>query len=346
MMTKTGIASWGFAAVAAAALLATPAGAASWKDSPEVKALYEKAKAEGKVVIWGPQRNEVEWVGTAFPKEFPGIKVEWAGDNEAMTRAITEARAGRHQVDVFWNSLTGMQQFVSRDLVTPINWSIFGVPASNVALDGKMAYGSSIAYAIAYNTDLAKKEDVPTRWEQVLDEKYKGKLTSSLFLLPRLLGALSMKWGFEKSEDVARKLTTQQNTLLTRSPRESIITSGERVFAVGEIDLLVRVWMNSGLKVDYVIPEPVVIGNFGSSVMAKAPNPNAARLLAGYIASEEGRKARRDMTFADDYTSTGTGEIAKKIQSKQIEFVSDTPEEAAARDKATQQLGPIIAGQK
>ena len=47
------------------AFLAGPAQAA-WQDSPEIKALYEKAKAEGKVAIWGPQRNEVDWVPAAL----------------------------------------------------------------------------------------------------------------------------------------------------------------------------------------------------------------------------------------------------------------------------------------
>ena len=48
----------GALAVALVAAL-TPAQAA-WQDTPEVKALYEKAKAEGKVMIWGTQQGEVD----------------------------------------------------------------------------------------------------------------------------------------------------------------------------------------------------------------------------------------------------------------------------------------------
>ena len=34
----------------------------SWQDNSAVRALYEKAKAEGEVVIWGPVQAEVDWI--------------------------------------------------------------------------------------------------------------------------------------------------------------------------------------------------------------------------------------------------------------------------------------------
>src|SRR5262245_64659537 len=80
---------------------------AAWQDSPKVKALYEAAKKEGKVVVWGTHPREVSWIPAAFGKFFPDITVEFLGDNDIAVKAIAEARAGRHQLDVFWSSLTG-----------------------------------------------------------------------------------------------------------------------------------------------------------------------------------------------------------------------------------------------
>ena len=80
---------------------------AQWADDPKVKELYEAAKKEGRVIIWGTQRREVEWIPAAFGKAFPGIDVQFLGDNDIAVKAIAEARAGRHQVDVYQNSLTG-----------------------------------------------------------------------------------------------------------------------------------------------------------------------------------------------------------------------------------------------
>ncbi len=318
---------------------------AAWQDSPEVKALYEKAKAEGKVMIWGTQQGEVDWVPKAFNAMFPGINVEWIGDNDIATKAIAEARAGRHQIDVFWHSLTGVLPLVQRDLLAVVDWAPFGVTKATLAFDSKAAYTSNIAYVLAYNSELVKKEDLPKRWDELADPKYKGKLTASLFLLPRLTGALSLPWGTDKAIQLVRDLNKNE-ILLTRSPREPILNSGERLFSVGEVDNLTRRWGRSGLKIAYVVPEPVVLGQFVSTVMAKAPNPNAARLLAGFLATPEGKKAREEATSATDLSAAGTGDFAKLVNSGKLQVVHDTQDVMEKREQAIKDLGPIVAGQR
>ena len=124
-------------------------------DQGKVADLYAAAKREGQVVIWGTQRREVEWIPAAFGKAFPGIEVQFLGDNDIAVKAIAEARAGRHQVDVYQNSLTGTLPAVQRDLLTVVDWSPFGIDQRNIAFDGKMAYTSNIVYTIAYNNKLA-----------------------------------------------------------------------------------------------------------------------------------------------------------------------------------------------
>jgi iron(III) transport system substrate-binding protein len=319
---------------------------AAWQDAPEIKALYEKAKAEGKVALWGPQRNEVDWVSAAFGKMFPGIEVQATGDNEFITRAIAEARAGRVEVDVIWNSLSGTVPLVQRDLLAKVDWSLFGVDKVQIVFDGRAGYTTNLAYAFAYNRDLVNKADLPKNWADLTDPKYKGKMTASLFLLPRLIGDLSLTWGKDKAVQYVRDLTLKNDILLTRSPREPILNSGERIYSVGEVDLLVRIWAQAGLKIDYVIPEPIVIGQFVSTMMTKAPHPNAALLLAGYLATPEGKAARKAVTSAEDYGPAGTSELAKLINSGTVEVLRDLPEQIEQREKATAEMGPIVAGQK
>ena len=48
--------------------------AAAWHNgplTPKVKELYEAAKKEGRVIIWGTQRREVEWIPAAFGQDVP-----------------------------------------------------------------------------------------------------------------------------------------------------------------------------------------------------------------------------------------------------------------------------------
>ena len=178
---------WAVMTAAVAALAFLPgAGFAQAPHSPKLNALYEAAKKEGTpgLIIWGTQRREVEWI-PAFGKAFPGIEVQFLGDNDIAVKAIAEARGGRHQVDVYQHSLTGTLPVVQRDLLAPVDWLLFDIYFRNIAFDGKMAYTSNIVYTIAYNSRLVKEADAPGSWIDMLDERYKGKGASSSFLCCR-----------------------------------------------------------------------------------------------------------------------------------------------------------------
>jgi|EndMetStandDraft_8_1072994.scaffolds.fasta_scaffold76102_2 iron(III) transport system substrate-binding protein len=328
----------------ALALMACAASAQSL-DQDKVKALHAAAKKEGQVIIWGTQRREVEWIPAAFGKLFSGIDVQFLGDNDIAVKAIAEARAGRHQVDVYQNSLTGTLPLVQRDLLASIDWSLFGIDNRNIAFDGKMAYTSNIVYTVAYNNKLAKDTDAPKNWIDILDERYKGKGASSTFLLPRLVGALGIAWGDDKALQFARDIVAKTNLLLTRAPRESLLQSGERVYAFGEIDSLIRAVAAEGLPVSQVVPQPVVVGQFGATIMKNAPHPNAARLLAGFLASPEGKAARLEATSQADYGPTSDNEFAKALHSGAMQVVWDRPDNMAAREALFGRAAAILTGQ-
>ena len=171
-------------------------------------------------MIWGTNGREVDWIPGAFAAEWPGIKVNTLGDNDIAPKIIAETRAGRHAVDVYWSSITGVAPIVQRELPTPVDWSMFGVAKDNTAFDGRMGFTNNIAYVVAYDTRKVAEADLPKTWDQLLDPKYKDKMAGSLFLMPRLVSALSIVWGEDKSLDFARKLAKDSGILLTRAPRE------------------------------------------------------------------------------------------------------------------------------
>src|SRR5207302_3116503 len=164
-------------------------------------------------------------------------------------------------------------------------------------------------------------------------------------LLPRLIGALGLAWGEQKALQFARDIVEKTGVLLTRAPRESLLQSGERVYAFGEIDSLIRAVAAEGLPVAQVVPEPVVIGQFGVTVMKNAPHPNAARLLAGFLASAEGKAARLKATSQADYGPTSDNAFAKTLRSGKLQVVWDTPDNMAAREALFGRAAAILTGQ-
>jgi iron(III) transport system substrate-binding protein len=335
-------------AVIGAALITTllvGRGGAQSLDGAKTTALYAAAKKEGQVIIWGTQRREVEWIPSAFAKAFPGVDVQFLGDNDIAVKAIAEARAGRYQVDVYQNSLTGTLPVVQRDLVVPVDWSPFQIDVRNVVFDGRMAYTSNIVYTIAYNNKRVSEADAPRNWLDVLDERYRGKATASTFLLPRLIGGLGLVWGEDKALQFTRDIVAKANLLLTRAPRESLLQSGERLYAFGEVDSLIRAVAAEGLPVSQVVPEPVVVGQFGVTVMKNAPHPNAARLLAGFLAAAEGKAARLAATSQADYGPTADNALARKLHSATVQVAWDRPDNMVQREALFGRAAAILTGQ-
>jgi len=334
-------------AIAAAAVLAGGSALAqsAWMSSPETKALHEAAKKEGAVVLWGTAAREIDWIPKAFAAAFPGIEVQTMADNNITTKAIAEARAGRNAVDVMMTSLSLVKALDERSLLKPMDWSKFGVPKGYTAYDNRMAFTHNMAYAIAYNKDKVKAQDVPKSWAELLDPKYKGKMVANQFLLPRMVGVLGLAWGEDKTVKFATDLRANADIMLTNAPREPFLQSGERLYAVAEVDSFPKMWARDGVPVELVIPEPVVTAQFGAVVMDKAPHPAAAQLLAGWLASPEGKREREKAVFQIDYLPTSTDPVAKRIYASGTKVILDTPELLAERDALMRKIAPIVAGQ-
>jgi len=334
------------AAFAALLLLGPlPARAQGWADAPAAKELYAKAKAEGEVVFWGTQAREVDWIPQAFAKVFPGIAVKVVGDNNITTTAIAEARAGRNQLDVFWHSLTGVAALLDRDLVAANDWKMFGVSPENTEAQGKLGFTNNIVYAFMYNEKKADKALLPKTWNDVLKPELKDKMVASEFLMPRLSGALVFSMGHDEAMNFARGLRDKAGLLMTRAPREPIVQSGERTYSVAELDQQVRLWKSEGLDVGYVIPEPVTASQFVAAVMTKAPHPNAARLLAGWLASDQGKAAREQAIFTADYRPGSKSAIAKPLLDSGVKIHFDDIKQVEQRNKYFKEAADILSGQ-
>jgi iron(III) transport system substrate-binding protein len=324
---------------------AVTASQAAWQDQPAVKALHEKAKQEGEVVIWGPARVELEWIDAAFSKAFPGVKVSFVGDNDVFTRAITEARGGRHQVDVMWVSINGGILFSTRNLAAKVDWKQLEVGAAETGFGGEMLFANRSIWIATFDAAKVKAAELPETWEGFLDPRFKDKMIANPFLLPRLAGSLSLQWGVDKALDFVRQLVNSQNIMLTRAPRETFIKSGERMVALGEIDGTYRRQAKLGNNYGVKVPLPVVATQFGSMVMANAPHPNAARLLAAWLSTAEGKAARLQATGQLEYDRPDN-EFARKLRAGQLPMIVEKPEDAKRRDDAIKQAMPIVARQE
>lgn len=306
------------AAALAAAVLgsgAAPAPAQErWQDSPAVKALYEKAKAEGEVVIWGPVQAEVDWIEGEFAKRFPGIGVKGTGDLQAATKLIAEARAGRHSVDLWQNSLGGMLEVQKRGLFAKVDWQPLGFAGDRVMFGGEGIAVHNFIYSTLYAKDFVKPAELPKTWDDLLDPKWKGRMVSQDFLFPRLMGFLALDWGEARTEKWGRAMIGEQKLMIVNSPRESFLKTGERVLAVGDAVNQAYQYSDSGVPTGYTILDIVPAVQFMVSVMKDAPHPNAARLLAAWLASDDGLAVREKVAHGFSIRPDANSAVAEAIR--------------------------------
>jgi ABC-type Fe3+ transport system substrate-binding protein len=310
----------------------------------ETNPLYAKAKAEGTVSIWTDDPTDVLWIGPAFAASYPGIKVEYRAPPNTVDRVLADYRAGRNDADLVWTSERLARRLKDADLLANPEWTSFGVSPENIGVHGTMAITSSWMFAVAYRTDLVDQRDVPQRWEQLIGRAYNGRMVATREWFTNMVAGI----GAAQSEltwlEYAKRFCEKTNTSWTSSQRqlEQILSSGQRQYAVATRYSLATRWKKKGIPIDFVIPKPVVITQFGSVVMRDAPHPSGALLLAAWLASTEGKSSREKATFDVDLRSSSEHPLALLVRSSG-HVIDDSDALMEARSRLVPKANDVVA---
>jgi iron(III) transport system substrate-binding protein len=257
--------------------------------------LYPKAKQEGNLVVYSVWDVEhLRTITNAFSKRYPGIKAAyWQGRNpEIVTRVLTEFQGGQASVDV-----------VLSDNAPPVLRAA-GAMASYETVQKDVLYlhdptlptVSLQIQALAYNTRKIKAPELPKSWEDVADPKYKGMIALDDPMragpLSSMLSGLKTQWNddarFKKFLTGLKALNVPVHK--STSAMFRLVISGEYAICMPALLHDVIEEVHKGTPVDYIKSVPPVVFPRQAGIYAKAPNPNAARLFAEWLISEEGQR--------------------------------------------------------
>lgn len=136
-----------------------------------------ETKDSGKLVIYNC--NTTEWTDPII-KEFEeqtGIKVDIVsgGSGEMFARITSEAQ--NPGGDIIWGG-TGDAYLKILDYLQPYESTEKGNIMDDFLVDGDYYYNYVLdPYVIAYNSNIVSEADAPTSWADLLDEKWKGKIS-------------------------------------------------------------------------------------------------------------------------------------------------------------------------
>jgi iron(III) transport system substrate-binding protein len=254
----------------------------------------DRAKKEAKVVVYTavpPQTMKV--INDPFEKKY-GIRVEYwrASTTGILDRALNEWRVGQPGFDVIEGNkgpqliLKGEGVF---DKFLPPSAAKF--PSQFLEPDGILTPWRFNPISIMYNTELVRREELPKTIFDLLQPKWKGKITipdpsrhttTAQFLadLDRYDG---MKW-----REFAKGLAQQQPLLVESfAPIVNTVIKGEAALGV---TYLKYVGQYKG-PIDYLRLNKYLADTNYLGVSKKALHPNAGKLYVDYICSVEGQKA-------------------------------------------------------
>jgi len=265
--------------------------------------LVDAAKKEGKVTWYtSVDLPLAEKVAKSFEAKYPGVamKVERSGAERNFQRIGQEAASKIYNCDVvnssdaahliLWKRQGFLAAYVPEDVA-----QFF--PEQHRDADGMYASWRVTLCPMAYNTKQVKAEEAPKSYADLLDPKWAGKIVKAH---PGYSGTimtatqqLSRDLGWAWFEKLAKQRIMQVQSA-TEPPKK--IALGERAIMADGGEYVVVENRKKGEPVELVYPgegTPLITGPSG--VMAKAPNPNAARLFYAWSMTAEAQQLNVDV---------------------------------------------------
>jgi iron(III) transport system substrate-binding protein len=251
--------------------------------------LLAAAKAEGQVTIYSSTNEQEALPLWKIFEEATGIKVNYvrAADAQLMGRIAIEARTNQNAWDMI-NTPTANQ--------LPDNVMLaFDPPeAKNVMASARDPnrkwYGVYANYnSPAFNTKLIRKEDLPKTYEEFLTKKEWVGRVAIEGTDNEWMNAMFAHYGQQKGrkllEDIVStlKVTVLDGHLATARA----VAAGEYAVALNNYTMLTINQMLSGAPTDFWVMDPVAVFFGQVALNPKAPHPNAAKLAANFMLSQE-----------------------------------------------------------
>jgi len=315
---------------------ATSAKQAASADSPEVQQLVEAAKQEGSVTWYSSAtENVAQKVTDAFNEKYPGVTAEFVRGSspDLIQRYSAEADSGKVAADAgIFPGDAFIPEGIKKGWFTPIDQA--GIPAIDDgsypkdSIQNGEAVAQYLVWQIGYNTELVPEGEVPKSWDQVLDPKWKGKI-----IIPSPASSDTYIKFFDRvtedqGDEYLTKLAAQQPIFSeSGTPGAQSLAAGEAALMLPAAPSLINALATEGAPLKMVAPPNNTASKLTIGISAKAPHPNAAKLLVNFILSEEGSKlASSEAGEVSPYAGEGDGGFPPGYKPQRAEAIERTDE--------------------
>jgi iron(III) transport system substrate-binding protein len=261
---------------------------ASLQGDNRLQALVDGAKKEGELNIYLAHPS-VPLAAAAFTKKY-GVKVNvWrAGSEKILQRVMSEAQGGRANADLIENNAPEMEALHREKLLQEVNSPYLKDLMPQAVPAHKEWVGISIdMFALGYNTQKIRKEDIPKTWQDLLDPKWKDQLgveAEDHAWFAYILQDLGEPNGIKLFKDIVAS-----NGISVRKGHSllgQLVASGEVPLALTLYSWGADQFKEKGSPIErFNIGKP--IAHFqGLGLLKKAPHPHAAMLFYDFMLTD------------------------------------------------------------
>jgi ABC-type Fe3+ transport system substrate-binding protein len=303
-------------------------------DDARVAELKKKAREEGKLVFYTSLAlQDAMDLENKFKKKYPFFKtqINRLSNTKLLNRVLAEHRAKKRLVDVITCKGDAVHLLQKKGVLAK-----YPSPERKFygdAFKDKEGYWTDAyptVHTLVYNTRMVAPDETPTRFEGMLNPKWKGMLginSNNYMWLEVIMQIMGKEKGMKFLEDLAK-----QNPMVRAGSTLNItlVAAGELAMVVSVNANLVEKHKAKGAPVEWAKIKPYYGDLHPAALVAKAPHPNAGKILIDYILSQTGQELMIEF---------GKIPARRGLQSKLIRSEEITPIEPALGEKTNYYMG-------
>ena len=286
----------------------------------------EGAKKEGEVVLYASMNlEEANTMISRFEQKYPFVKVKLnrTDSEKLLTKILVEARAKKSFADVVQTLGFAMHTLKKSQLLGHYSPSENTSYARDFKEEGYWTTVYTNPYVVAYNHRLVSKENLPRKYEDLLQPMWHGKMMMEPTKVDWFAGVLQIM-GKEKGLKYMRELAKQN--IMNRIGHDLIA----QLVAAGEASLDIDIPAPSvdrvrrrGGPIDWVAFPPAPASLIGIGISSQPVHPNAARLYVDFVLSLEGQKILADL---GRYLAHAEIMQEQRAKAKGLQMIAVSPE--------------------
>jgi iron(III) transport system substrate-binding protein len=316
---------------------------APYQGADREQQLIEGAKREGALTLYSnaPTDDNAALVG-AFTRKH-GIKVNlWrASSEEIRQRVLAEAKARRFDVDFILNNSPALEALRSEKILRPVQSPYLADLISPAVPPHREWIGFCLNVLVAaYNTNLVKRPELPASYQDLTDQRWKGRLGIEVDDFDWFAGLIE-ELGEANGLDTFRAIAATNGFSVRKGHTllANLVAAGEVPLALTVFNYTAEQLKRKGAPVDWLALPPVVSMPNSIAVAGAAPHPHAAMLFLDFMLSEAQR-----LLAERDYVVTST-KVASPLDRRALK-VLDSARILADGDKWRRLYTGVIASRK